>query len=53
LTQHNNLQNFYKNNFDLKQLYNFSIQEIEALMPWERDVYIDLIKQKVEEDSNR
>lgn len=51
--QTNNLQNYYKTHFQMVQNYGFSFSEIENLMPWERDVYIDLIKAKVEEESKK
>jgi hypothetical protein len=41
--QRNSLQLYYKNHFMMKLMYNFSIPEIENMMPWERDMYIDMI----------
>lgn len=41
--QRNSLELYYKNIFSMKILYGFSITEIENMIPWERDLYIDLI----------
>ena len=39
------LENYYKLNFALMQYHKYSLTEIENLMPWERDVYVALLKQ--------
>ena len=49
--QHNNLASYLRNIFMMKVLFNYSTQEIESMMPWERDVYIDLINDKQRKDS--
>ena len=40
---HNSLENYYKTNFALVQHHKYSLTEIENLMPWERDVYVNLL----------
>ncbi len=44
------LENYYKLNFALMQYHKYSLTEIENLMPWERDVYVSLLKQHLEEE---
>ena len=44
------LENYYKLNFALMQYHKYSLTEIENLMPWERDVYVALLKQHLEEE---
>ena len=44
------LENFYKLNFALMQYHKYSLTEIENMMPWERDVYVTLLKQHLEEE---
>ena len=44
------LENYYKLNFALMQYHKYSLTEIENLMPWERDVYVTLLKQHLEEE---
>ena len=47
---HMDLENYYKLNFALMQYHKYSLPEIENLMPWERDVYVTLLKQHLEEE---
>ncbi len=47
---HMDLENYYKLNFALMQYHKYSLTEIENLMPWERDVYVTLLKQHLEEE---
>ena len=47
---HMDLENYYKLNFALMQYHKYSLTEIENLMPWERDVYVELLKQHLEEE---
>jgi hypothetical protein len=52
---YDNLMNFYKTNFSLIQHHKYSLAEIENMMPWEKFIYIDMLKQyiKHEEDMQR
>ena len=47
---HEDLASYYKLNFALMQHHKYSLTEIENLMPWERDVYVTLLKQHLEEE---
>ena len=44
------LENYFRLNFALIQYHKYSLWEIENLMPWERDVYVELLKQHLEEE---
>jgi len=46
---HMNLEAYFKINFALMQHHKYSLTEIENMMPWERDVYVELLKQFIEE----
>ena len=48
---HTTLESYYKVNFALMQHHKYSITEIENMMPWERDVYVTLLKQYIEEEN--
>ena len=48
--QHDNLVNHYKTNLLLKKEYNFGIEELENMLPFERLVYTDLIRYKIEQE---
>ncbi len=46
---HNTLKGYYKMVFSLAQHHKYSISEIENLIPFERDVYVNLLLQYLEE----
>ena len=48
-----NLESYYKTNFALIQHHKYSLSEIENLIPWERDIYITLLKNWIEEENQR
>jgi hypothetical protein len=50
---HNSLENYYKTNFALIQHHKYSLTEIENLMPWERDVYVNLLLAYIAEEERR
>jgi hypothetical protein len=35
------------------QSYNYSLTELEDMMPWEREVYLTLLQQDVKEQNDR
>ena len=43
------LENFYTLNFSLMQYHKYSLAEIENMMPWERDIYVAMLKNHLEE----
>jgi hypothetical protein len=43
------LEGYYKTNFALLQYHKYSLSEVENLIPWEREVYIALLKQYLQE----
>lgn len=50
---HNNLENYYKINFTLAQHHKWSITEIENMIPFERDLYVGMLIQYLEEEKER
>lgn len=40
---HNSLENYYKSIFSLVQHHKYSITEVENLIVFERDLYMDLL----------
>jgi hypothetical protein len=40
-------------NFALKQHHGWSITELEAMMPYEREIYIIMLKQFLEEERRK
>ena len=45
------LESYYKINFSLMQYHKYSLTELENMMPWERDIYIALLQQYIEEQN--
>ena len=50
---HIDLESYYKLNFSLMQHHKYSLTEIENMMPWEREIYLTLLNQYVEEESEK
>jgi hypothetical protein len=50
---HIDLESYYKVCFSLMQHHKYSLTEIENMMPWERDIYLALLNQYVEEENAR
>ena len=40
---HNTLRNYYEVNFSLMQYHKYSLTEIEDMMPWEREIYVNML----------
>ena len=45
-----NLEGYFRLNFALMQYHKYSLTEIENMMPWERDIYVALLQQHLEEE---
>ena len=48
---HMDLESYFKLNFALMQHHKYSLTEIENMMPWERDIYLGLLNQYIEEEN--
>jgi len=46
---HDSLINMYQMNFALMHHHKYSLTELENMMPFERDVYVAMLKQFLEE----
>ena len=44
------LENYFRLNFALIQYHKYSLWEIENMIPWERDIYVGLLQQHLEEE---
>jgi len=43
----------YQMNFALMQHHKYSLTELEEMIPWERDIYVTLLKNYLEEQEER
>ena len=50
---HESLETFYRINFALMQHHKYSLTDIENLMPWEREVYLSLLEQYIEDEEKK
>jgi len=48
---HTSLESYYQLNFALMQHHKYSLTELENMMPWEREVYITLLQNYIEEEN--
>jgi hypothetical protein len=48
---HEDLASYYKTNFALIQHHKYSLTELENMIPWEREVYVSLLQQYIEEEN--
>lgn len=47
---HMDLESYFKINFALMQFHKYSLTEIENMIPWERDIYLSLLQNHIEEE---
>jgi|TARA_B100000073_G_scaffold138764_1_gene114054 hypothetical protein len=43
----------YKTNFDLMQHHKYSLNEIDAMIPWEKEVYVNMLVDFIKEEEMR
>ncbi|MAQ88896.1 MAG: hypothetical protein CMM03_03470 [Rhodopirellula sp.] len=50
---HTSLMNYYQTNFALIHHHKWQIDHIENLMPWEKDIYISMLVDFLQEEEKR
>ena len=45
---HDSLENYMQNNFSLLQHHNWSLSDIEDMIPWEKQSYIKMLQNLIE-----
>jgi len=53
LLGHDNLNNLYRTNFALMQHHGYRLEELENMMPFEREIYVMFLLQWLEEERER
>ena len=48
---HEDLESYFKTNFALVQHHKYSLTELENMIPWEREIYVTLLQQFIEEEN--
>jgi len=51
--RHDNLKNYYTTNFSLMQHHKYSLTELENMLPWERDIYVTMLIQYIEQENEK
>ena len=47
---HEDLESYCNTDFALMQHHKYSLTELENMIPWERDIYLTLLQQYIEEE---
>ena len=50
---HESLENYYRTNFLLMQHHKYSLTELENMLPWEREIYIDMLVEHIREENEK
>lgn len=41
--------NYYQTNYQLIQNHKYSLSDIETMIPWEREIYLEMLLQQLRE----
>ena len=47
------LKSYYTTNFSLIQHHKYSLTELENMLPWERDIYVNLLAAYIKEQNDK
>jgi hypothetical protein len=47
---HDNLINYYTTNFTLLQDHKYNLSDIEKMIPWEREIYLNMLIEWMEKE---
>ncbi len=50
---HDSLMNHITLNFELMQRFDYSLRELETMIPWEREVYVTLLMDHLEKQAEQ
>jgi len=48
-----NLESLYRTNFALMQYHKYSLSELEDMIPWEREIYVEMLTQHIKEENEK
>jgi hypothetical protein len=51
--RYDSLSNHFQTNFALMQHHKYSLSELNDMMPWERNVYVTMLLQFIEEENEK
>ena len=50
---HESLETYFRVNFALVQHHKYSLTEIENMIPWEREIYLTLLENHIQEEEEK
>ena len=50
---HETLVNYYRTTFAMMKHHNYSLTELEEMIPWEREIYVTLLLEWIEQENER
>ena len=53
MLSHTSLGIYYKTLFSLAQHHKYSISDLESILPYERDLYVEMLVDFIEEQNNQ
>lgn len=53
ICSHNTLANYYQLTFQLMQHHKYSLTELENMIPWEREIYVDMLVTHIEVENKK
>ena len=53
MLSHDSLFNYYETNFALMQHHKYSLTELDDMIPWEREIYVNLLAKWIKEENER
>ncbi len=51
--RYDDLSNHFQTNFALMQHHKYSLRDLNEMMPWERNVYVTMLLQHIEEENEK
>lgn len=48
---HTDLESYFRINFVMMQHHKYSLEELENMIPWEKEIYLTYLKQYIEEEN--
>ena len=51
--RYDSLSNHFQTNFALMQHHKYSLNELNDMMPWERNVYVTMLLQFIDEENEK
>ena len=53
MLSHESLVNLYQTNFALMQFHKYSLTELDSMLPYEREIYVQMVVQTLKEEAEK